>query len=150
LRTPESLAQIDPGSALKTTLRPYQEVGLRWLHFLSSLGLGSCLADDMGLGKTIQVLALMLIRRERLDIERRTDLIVAPASLLTNWAAEIARFAPQLNAVIAHPSALAPAKLRDMNETTLSDADVVITSYGSLLRIPALTRIPWRLVVLDE
>ncbi len=33
-------------------LRPYQQRGLAWLSFLSSLGLGACLADDMGLGKT--------------------------------------------------------------------------------------------------
>ena len=41
-------------------LRPYQQAGVQWLHLLSGLGLGACLADDMGLGKTIQVLALLL------------------------------------------------------------------------------------------
>ncbi len=65
LRSPEGLARIDltgateAGPRLQATLRPYQEVGVRWLHLLSSLGLGACLADDMGLGKTIQVLALV-------------------------------------------------------------------------------------------
>ena len=49
-----------PSDDLKATLRPYQETGVNWLRFLSSLGLGACLADDMGLGKTIQVLALLL------------------------------------------------------------------------------------------
>ena len=44
-------------------LRPYQQTGVRWLHLLSQLGLGACLADDMGLGKTIQVLALLLMHR---------------------------------------------------------------------------------------
>ncbi len=62
LRRPDALARVDPGDALKTTLRPYQQVGVRWLHLLSTLGLGACLADDMGLGKTIQVLALLLVR----------------------------------------------------------------------------------------
>ena len=38
---------------------------MRWLHLLSSLGLGACLADDMGLGKTMQVLALLLVLRAR-------------------------------------------------------------------------------------
>ena len=55
LRTPEALATANPQS-LRTALRPYQEIGVRWLWFLSRLGLGACLADDMGLGKTIQVL----------------------------------------------------------------------------------------------
>ena len=59
-RSPETLAAVRPGEALKATLRPYQDVGLRWLGFLARLGLGACLADDMGLGKTIQVLALLL------------------------------------------------------------------------------------------
>ena len=35
----------DPGPALKGTLRPYQRTGARWMHLLSSLGLGACLAD---------------------------------------------------------------------------------------------------------
>ena len=91
LRGPESLARVDPGAALHGTLRPYQQVGVRWLHFLSSLGLGACLADDMGLGKTIQVLALLLVldreRTARAGGERRPSLLVAPASLLANWAA---------------------------------------------------------------
>ena len=61
LRSPEGLARIDPGAALKATLRPYQQVGVRWLYLLAKLGLGACLADDMGLGKTIQVLSLLLV-----------------------------------------------------------------------------------------
>ncbi len=48
LRSPEGLAQVDPGRELKGSLRPYQQVGVRWLHLLSRLGLGACLADDMG------------------------------------------------------------------------------------------------------
>ncbi len=54
LRRPETLARIDPGDELKTMLRRYQQAGVRWLHLLSSLGLGACLADDMGLGKIMQ------------------------------------------------------------------------------------------------
>jgi len=55
LRGPQGLAAVDAGPDLHATLRPYQQVGLRWLHLLSRLRLGACLADDMGLGKTIQV-----------------------------------------------------------------------------------------------
>jgi non-specific serine/threonine protein kinase len=152
LRDPAQLAQLDPGAALKATLRPYQQTGVRWLHLLSSLGLGACLADDMGLGKTMQVLALLLLMRARAarDETRRTSLLVAPASLLANWAAEIERFAPTLTAIIAHPSAMTSAELTGLDRDRIAGADLVITSYGSLLRVPALLATPWRLAILDE
>lgn len=152
LRDPAQLAQLDPGAALKATLRPYQQAGVRWLHLLSSLGLGACLADDMGLGKTMQVLALLLVMRARDAREetRRTSLLVAPASLLANWAAEIERFAPTLTAIIAHPSAMTSAELKALDRDRIAGVDLVMTSYGSLLRLPALLATPWRLAILDE
>ena len=104
-----------PGEALKATLRPYQDVGLRWLGFLARLGLGACLADDMGLGKTIQVLALLLTVAGR-GGERRPSLIVAPASLLANWAAEAERFAPSLNVFVAHPAFASAERLRSPSD----------------------------------
>src|SRR5216683_377495 len=150
LRSPEELAGIDPGSALKGTLRPYQQVGVRWLYLLAKLGLGACLADDMGLGKTIQILSLLLVLRNQNRDQRQPSLLVAPASLLANWASELERFAPSLNALIAHPSALPAADLMTLAPGRLQDVDLVITSYGSLLRIPWLAEGAWRLVVLDE
>jgi len=94
LRSQEGLTRVDPGSALKGTLRPYQQVCVQWLCLLARLGLGACLADDMGPGKTIQVLALLLILGQQSDGIRRPSLLVAPASLLANWAAELERFLP--------------------------------------------------------
>jgi non-specific serine/threonine protein kinase len=149
LRTPEGLARVTPGRELRGTLRPYQEVGLRWLHLLSSLGLGACLADDMGLGKTIQVLSLLLVRRAA-GTKHLPSLLVAPASLLANWMSEIERFAPGLRAMIAHPSAMPADELEAMDARRLSAADLVITSYGSLLRLPWTTSTAWDLVILDE
>ena len=150
LRSPGGLARIDPGPALNGTLRPYQQVGVRWLYLLAKLGLGACLADDMGLGKTIQVLALLLVLHRQCDGNRQPSLLVAPASLLANWAAEIERFAPSLKAIIAHPSELPASELKTMAPERLQDLDLVITSYGSLLRIPWITDISWNLLVLDE
>ncbi len=149
LRSPEGLARVDPGGALRGTLRPYQQVGVRWLYLLARLGLGACLADDMGLGKTIQVLSLLLVL-QRQAAKREPSLLVAPASLLANWAAEIERFAPGLKAMIAHPSALPAAELKSPGRERLEDVDLVITSYGSLLRLPWIGERAWRLVVLDE
>ena len=150
LRQPEGLACVEPGRALHGTLRPYQQVGVRWLHLLSKLGLGACLADDMGLGKTIQVLALLLVRKTEKTDPQRPSLLVAPASLLANWAAEIERFAPSLNALVAHPSTMPADELKTLPAERLASFDLVITSYGSLLRLPWLAGTRWHLVVVDE
>ncbi len=150
LRSPQALAQVDPGAALKGTLRPYQQVGVRWLHLLAKLGLGACLADDMGLGKTIQVLSLLLVLKRQSGAKPAPSLLVAPASLLANWAAEIERFAPELKSLIAHPSAMPAADFKALAPERLENLDLVITSYGSLLRADWIAQTSWSLVVLDE
>jgi hypothetical protein len=147
LRNPQGLAQIDPGNGLQGVLRPYQQIGVQWLYLLAKLGLGACLADDMGLGKTIQVLSLLLVLKRQ---GNQPSVLVAPASLLANWASEIERFAPGLKALVAHPSAMAPVELKTLDAGRLRDIDLVITSYGSLLRMPWIAEVPWRLAVLDE
>ncbi len=150
LRAPQA-GGADPGPALRATLRPYQRAGVQWLHLLSGLGLGACLADDMGLGKTIQVLALLLVQRQRAaGAALPPCLLVAPASLLANWAAEIARFAPDLRARILHPSAMSAAEIKQFTPADADDLDLAITSYGTLLRLPNLAERSWRLLILDE
>jgi len=144
LRSPQGLAGADPGDSLKGHLRPYQQVGVRWLYLLTKLGLGACLADDMGLGKTIQVLALLLLLKREAGAKAKPSLLIAPASLMANWASEIERFAPGLKTLIVHPSAgpAGPDRLRGV--------DLAITTYGFLLRAEWVAEVPWRLVVLDE
>ena len=148
LRNPANLDRTKVGEELHTRLRPYQETGVRWLHLLSKLGLGSCLADDMGLGKTMQVLALLLSRQK--SDTNRPNLLVAPASLLSNWTSEIERFAPSLKTLTAHPSAIATEELRTIDANRVQDTDLVITSYGSIVRVPELLKIPWQLAIIDE
>jgi non-specific serine/threonine protein kinase len=152
LRQPGAGAHADPGSDLKGTLRAYQQAGVTWLNVLARLRLGACLADDMGLGKTIQVIALLLVlkRHKSARDAMQPSILVAPASLLANWASEIARFAPSLTACIAHPSAMAADALKALDAQALAATDLVITSYGTLLRSPNLTAIPWQLAILDE
>jgi len=159
LRRPEGLAAAGPGAALKTTLRPYQEIGVRWLWFLSRLGLGACLADDMGLGKTIQVLGLLLLLKNgdaprahgtRGVGVRRPSLLVVPASLIANWQQEIGRFAPDLTTLVAHPSELPGQELAALARERLAEIDLAITTYGQVQRLPWMAEIEWNLVVLDE
>ncbi len=152
LRTPDGTG-ADPGPALHGTLRPYQKIGVEWLRLLSGLGLGACLADDMGLGKTIQVLSLLLQAKRRdaaAPAAAQPSLLVAPASLLDNWMTELERFAPSLQARIVHPSAMTADQLRQFTPDETAGFDLVITSYGSLLRIPGLAQATWRFAILDE
>ena len=169
LRQQGAGAAADPGPALKATLRPYQKDGVAWLHMLARLRLGACLADDMGLGKTIQVIALLLVLKQEAKAQARASgpkangnsqgpvpappkpsLLVVPASLIGNWSSEIARFAPDLVPMIAHPSVLPADDLKSLTSDRLGAADLVITTYGTLLRVPALLAMSWRLAILDE
>jgi hypothetical protein len=150
LRRPDGNAPSNLGGLLQGALRPYQHAGVQWLHLLTRLRLGACLADDMGLGKTIQVLSLLLVLKNEAGGQRKPCLLVAPASLLANWAAEIARFAPSLKAVMVHPSAAPGEKIDADDADDLAHVDLVITSYGYLARTPWLVAAPWRLAVLDE
>jgi non-specific serine/threonine protein kinase len=148
MRAPEART-IPAPPGLRAELRPYQRSGLSWLHFLTQLGLGACLADDMGLGKTVQVIALLLsLKKERVEgAVVKPCLLIVPASLIANWKAEIERFAPSLSFVIAHPSE-APA--RELGPDTVHNCDLVITTYGMLARQAWLRERPWHLVILDE
>ncbi len=116
---------------LQAVLRPYQEVGVNWLSFLRSLGLGAILADDMGLGKTVQAIAVF----------SGQTLIVCPTSVLGNWAQEITRFRPSLKVCMYHGTN------RDIDH----EADVIITSYA-ILRLDQSVFLAqtWDAVVLDE
>ena len=127
-------------------LRPYQERGLSWLAFLSSLGLGACLADDMGLGKTVQLLALEAVHRAERPDDPPT-LLLCPMSLVGNWQREAARFAPALR-VYAHHGR---ERLREGELAGLAQADLMVTTYATATRdIEELAGYEWRRVVLDE
>jgi superfamily II DNA or RNA helicase len=150
LRSPQALADLDPGPSLHAELRPYQKIGLRWLWWLQSLGLGGCLADDMGLGKTLQVIALLVLLKKKGGAGNEPSLLVVPASLIANWRAEIARFAPSLRVFVAHPSEVPPSDLGSLTAEAFSEHDVVITTYGTLQRVAGLTSLSWNVAVLDE
>ena len=153
LRDPKGLTLTERSQGFRGTLRPYQQIGSNWLWFLSSLGLGACLADDMGLGKTVQVLSLLLALKQSRRRGAKPSLLVLPASLLANWKAEIRRFAPTLEATFIHPSETDPATLAALAAKpgeALEGIDVVMTTYTMLPRHKWLLDITWRLVILDE
>ena len=146
LGNPSSAATFDPGEFLKATLRPYQAEGIRWLWVLHSLGLGACLADDMGLGKTLQVIGL-LARLKHENASSLPSVLVAPASLLGNWQAELARFAPGLRVSFVHNSF---GSVDKTPEVAFKNSDLVITTYGMIARQEWLQKANWHIVILDE
>jgi SNF2 family DNA or RNA helicase len=127
---------------LNATLRHYQERGFSWLYKNAQLGLGSLLADDMGLRKTLQVITALQKFKEDGVLKNKSALVIAPATLLSNWKSEIERFAPSLNASIFHGA----ARKAEFNNT-----DVVITTYGiSRTENERLSKQPWYALIIDE
>jgi superfamily II DNA or RNA helicase len=125
------------------TLRAYQAEALAWIGFLDSSQLGGCLALDMGLGKTPTVLA-HLAR----TASRGTSLVIAPAAVVGNWAAEAARFAPDLRVLVHHGAARASDS---QLEKEIAEADLIVTTYATAVRdIDALAAAEWTTIVLDE
>lgn len=148
-------ALLDPGSlpdepvpgGLRATLRPYQETGFRWLRFLWRSRLGGILADEMGLGKTLQALAAAQAAFEAGELDAPM-LVVAPTSVMGTWAAEAARFAPDLDVRVI--SATRSKRGSDLADA-IAGAQLVITSY-TLLRLEsdAYSQLDWSAVLLDE
>jgi len=143
----QSLQPLQPPPSFTATLRPYQQRGLSWLVFLSSLGLGSCLADDMGLGKTVQLLAMECLQCHQ-DPGTGPTLLLCPMSLVGNWQREAAKFAPGLRVYPHHGGARLHG---DALREHLKDIDLVVTTYATATRdIDELASHGWHRVVLDE
>jgi non-specific serine/threonine protein kinase len=170
------LQEVPTPATFEGELRPYQQRGLAWLSFLSSLGLGACLADDMGLGKTVQLLALLLAEREH--AERQADgsqsdgstqrtatrtqrgagkrrrkrlaptLLICPMSVAGNWEREAQRFAPGLRVHVHH----GPERLADKRfARAVRASDLVITTYALATRDrETIGAVKWERIALDE
>ena len=137
------IAQRPVPTGLQATLRPYQVEGFQWLSFLYEQRLGGILADDMGLGKTVQALALLAhaIEEHRAASERAAKrgesvepfapfLVVAPTSVIANWAAEAERFLPEAKVVTITETTAGKTPLAER----IAGAHLVLTSY-TLLRM---------------
>ena len=122
--------------ALKATLRSYQEFGVRYILRQGNVLLG----DEMGLGKTVQAIAVMVSLRAT---GATHFMVVCPASVLVNWAREIAQFS-------------------DLTVTTIKGGDfmaarhwiekggVAVTTYESISRFALPQDFTFSLLVADE
>jgi superfamily II DNA or RNA helicase len=138
LRDFQQVTTVQVPKGLNATLRTYQHQGLNWLQFLREYQLNGILADDMGLGKTIQTLAHLLIEKQQGRLNKPV-LIVAPTSVIFNWANEIEKFTPELSYQVLHGSK------RQQHFGCLEGAegienpvDIIITSYALITKDLAL------------
>ena len=117
-------------------LKPHQLEGVRWLYAAAHGG-GGLLADDPGLGKTLQVISTIeaLVH----DGTARTVLIVTPASLLANWAAEFRRWlgATEHRLKVTHlkpgdANVKMTSQLELLGQTVAPEHSIVLISYEGL------------------
>ncbi len=128
---------------MTSPLRPYQEHGVQWLWYLHENALGGLLCDDMGLGKTHEVMAFMLCLRQTV-VSDEPFMVVCPTTVLSHWESKLRKYAPNLKIFVFHgPQRRLPK--------SLAKIDVLLTSYGILLRdVAKLREIPFYLAVFDE
>lgn len=143
LQSLTSLKTVKLPRNLNAQLRPYQIRGYEWLYKNSRLGVGSILADDMGLGKTLQALTFILKLKESGELAKTKCMVVAPTTILNNWAREIEKFTQGLSYFIYH------GLKRDSEK--LSDYDIILTSYGVVRSdISVFEKMKWRALIVDE
>lgn len=163
-RAGEIKARVAPDlpAGVTAQLRPYQLEGFHFLAYLATNRFGGILADDMGLGKTLQTLAWLLWLRAQpvgsngqagktagegppLAPSAGPSLVVCPKSVMDNWRAEAARFAPGLRVKI-----WAAGELEQLSGE-LAAADLHVINYSQLRLLgEALTPVRWLALVLDE
>ena len=125
---------------LNGELRPYQQIGLKWLWTNIAKGFGACMADDMGLGKTIQVISLILKMKEENKLKKPV-LVICPTTLMGNWMKELQMFAPNLDCVIYHGT----DRQLDVKH------DVILTTYAIMrIDVEELKKQPWGMIIVDE
>ena len=132
--------EVSVPDSLKGTLRPYQQIGLKWLWTNVSKGFGACVADDMGLGKTVQVISLILKLKEENTLKKPV-LVICPTTLIGNWMKELQLFAPSLDAVVYH----GPERKLDVKH------DVIMTTYAIMrIDVEELKKHDWGMIIVDE
>ncbi len=127
LKNFEQVQAVEVPKQLNAELRTYQHQGLNWLQFLREYQLSGILADDMGLGKTIQTLAHLMLEKQQKRLTKPC-LVLAPTSVIFNWANELSKFTPELSYIVVSGSS------RQQHFDDLANYDVVITSYALIVK----------------
>ncbi len=144
LRHFKSITAVEPPTGFQASLRFYQQQGLNWLQFLREYNLAGILADDMGLGKTVQALAHILLEKQKGRLIKPA-LVIAPTSLMFNWAREAERFAPALRVLILQGAD------RKQHFDKVANYDLLLTTYPLVVRDHEfLMKQDYYLLVLDE
>lgn len=152
-------------------LKAHQLYGVAWFQHLVSKAPAECrgalLADDMGLGKTLQLLSVLGWYYEA-NPNAAPSIILAPKSLLENWANEARKFFndsfpevlvlydDELNAR-KQPLGLIDSQLRDKGIVELfkphwaGSAKVIVTTYEVLTSYEfSLAKQPFAFLICDE
>jgi SNF2 family DNA or RNA helicase len=144
LQTPDE-PDID---GLQSHLRPYQELGIRWLWFLYHQQLSGLLCDDMGLGKTHQAMALLAsvtnFFRSYAEGTHHYFLIVCPTSVIYHWQEKLEQFLPGIRVCTFYGT---NRSLEAFHE----QYDVLLTSYGIVRNEKdLLSKMNFEVAIFDE
>jgi SNF2 family DNA or RNA helicase len=146
-RGDQKFAKLPTPEPFVGTLRPYQEIGFSWMHFVTQIGFGACLADDMGLGKTVQMIAVLAYQKSMKQLHG-PSLIICPMSVVGNWAREMERFAPSLKVLVHHGGDRSGQRAF---VESVEAYDAVITTYNLIVRDQtSFLSFKWHNIVLDE
>jgi superfamily II DNA or RNA helicase len=143
----DAIENVSLPKDFKGELRPYQQAGYNWFHFLQHYQFGGVLADDMGLGKTVQTLALLQKQKEMVHgtDHAKTSLLILPTSLVYNWLKEAEKFVPKLR-IMTHTG-----YNRSKDAYAFTHFDLVITTYGILRSDTEMfSKFFFNYIILDE
>lgn len=110
---------------LESTLRPYQETGVKWLWHLYQFNMSGLLADDMGLGKTHQAMALLSCVMNLHPGLKKKYLVICPTSVIYHWEDLLEKFLPKAKVLVFYGSGRSLSKFNRSYQ-------ILLTSYGTL------------------
>ena len=124
---------------------PYQRAGIAYaLDRFAQGKRGVLVADEMGLGKTIQALGII-----NADPSIKRVLVICPASLKLNWAAEARKWLLRTSTMITVLGSKGPVVYHEGHGS--SQDEVVVVNYDILKKHHAsLKAVEWDLIAYDE